>query len=66
MKMLTAVIGELRDDMAKLCTKSVTAVKQHHEDVKEIMHARLKKSRAMEAMKKMVDERREEMKVWRR
>jgi hypothetical protein len=61
--MLTAVIGELRDDMAKLHTESVVAVKQHHADVKEIIHARLEKSHAMEAMKKMGDERREEMKV---
>ena len=62
-KMLTTVIGELRDDMAKLRTENVAAVKQHHVDVKEIIHACLEKSRAMEAMKKMADERREEMKV---
>ena len=62
-KMLTVVIGELRDDMAKLRTENVAAVKQHHADVKENMHARLEKSHAMEAVKKMADERREEMKV---
>jgi chromosome segregation ATPase len=62
-KMLTAIIGELRDDMAKLRTENMAAIKQHHADMKEIIHAHLKKSRTMEAMKKMADERREEMKV---
>ena len=63
MKMLTAIIRELREDMEKLRTENVAAVKQHHVDVKDIIHARLEKSRAMEAMKKMADERQEEMKV---
>lgn len=63
-----AVIVELMDEKEKisiecnlLMDESITALKQRHEDIKEIIGARVNKDKAMDAMKKMVEDKQEEM-----
>lgn len=63
-----AVIIELMDEKEKigierdlLMDESMTTLKQCREDIKEIMEACVENAKAMNAMKKMAEERQEEM-----
>lgn len=64
----TAIVVELMDEKEKiniernlLMAESITPLKQLHEDIKEIIGARVEKDKAMDAVKKMAEGRQEEM-----
>ena len=62
-KKLQALVMEQKEELAKLRIKHPTAVKVRNTAVEQMMKARVKKSRVMDRMKKIVEETRKEMEV---
>ena len=63
MKMLQALVMELKEELAKLRIEHPAAVKVRNAAVEQMMKARVEKSRVMDRMKKMAEETRKEMEV---